>query len=162
MVQIHKWKIQADWSHIVLATMMTAVSVWYFLDARDASSSTYNLIMIAPCVATIVFLYLVTLVLEIRVHSLDADHLPQEQSLRGLLEPASIRNAAMMTLLVVYVLLLEPLGFEIASFLFIALSLLLQGERRIERVVIFSALFSAFATWTISSLSLTPIPTSFM
>jgi len=161
-MRIHKWKIQADWGHMLLASSIAVASIWYYFDALAASSSLYNLIMIAPCVIAIVILYLVTLVLEVRIYSVDSEHATQEQSLRGLLQPAAIRNAAMMVLLVGYVLVLEPFGFEIASFLFIGLSLLLQGERRFGRVIIFSMLFSAFATWAISTLSLAPIPTTFL
>jgi len=161
-MQVYKWKIEADWGHIMLATAMAAVSVWYFLDARDASQSIYNLILIVPCAAAIVALYIVTLILEIRIYAANSQHAVQEQSLKNLLQPAAIRNASMMVLLILYVLMMEPLGFEIASFLFIGLSLLLQGEQRFGRVIIFSILFSALATWLISTLSFTPIPTSLM
>jgi len=162
MMQIYKWKIEADWGHILLASAIAAASIWYFLDARNASGSIYNLIMIAPCAGTIVALYLATLVLEVRVHSHDIGQEPQTQSLRDLLQPASIRNGAMMMLLILYVLTLEPLGFELSSFLFLGLSLLLQGERRFGRIILFSLLFSAFATWLISTLSFTSIPTTFL
>jgi len=161
-MQIYKWKIEADWGHIMLATAMAAVSVWYFLDARDASQSIYNLILVAPCAAAIVTLYLATLLLEVRIYAANSSHASQEQSLKKLLQPVAIRNASMMVLLILYVLVMEPLGFEIASFLFIGLSLLLQGEQRFGRVLIFSILFSAFATWLISTLSFTPIPTTLM
>jgi len=118
--------------------------------------------MIAPCVAAIVVLYLITLVLEIRVQPADAEPESQAQSLHGLFEAASFRNAAMMVLLIIYVLVLEPFGFEIATFLFVGLSLLLQGEARFALVAAFSIGFSVFATWLISTLSLAPIPTTFM
>jgi len=146
-MQNRKWNIEAEWGHILLATLLATASLWYFFDARSASQSLYNLIMIGPCVTAIVILYVVTLT--------DADNTTQEQSLRDLLEPSSIRNAAMMVLLVVYVLVLNPFGFEIASFLFIGSSLILQG-------VAFSIIFSAFATWLIKLLSLAPIPTMLM
>jgi len=161
-MQISNWKIHADWGHILLTTLLATASVWYFFDARSASSSVYNLIMIAPCVAAIVVLYLITLVLEIRIQTADSKSQEQVQSLRGLFEAASVRNAAMMALLIVYVLVLEPLGFEIATFFFVGLSLLLQGETRFARLAVFSALFSIFATWLVSTLSLAPIPTTFM
>jgi len=161
-MQISNWKIHADWGHILLATLLTGASVWYFFDARSASGSVYNLIMIAPCVAAIVALYLITLVLEIRVQTVDSEPQAQVQSLGELFKPASVRNAAMMVLLIIYVLVLEPIGFEIATFFFVGLSLLLQGETRFARVAAFSVLFSAFATWLVSSLSLAPIPTTFM
>jgi len=161
-MQIHKWNIQADWGHILLATFIAVTSLWYFFDARSASQSLYNLIMIGPCVAAIVILYIVTLIMEVRINPIDAKNTAQELSLRDLLEPSSVRNAAMMVLLVVYVLVLTPLGFEIASFLFIGLSLIFQGEYRMGRILIFSIIFSAFATWLIKLLSLAPIPTTLM
>lgn len=161
-MQINNWKIQTDWGHLLLVTLLTGASIWYFFDARSASGSVYNLIMIAPCVAAIAVLYLITLVMEIRVHVDDSEHSEKAQSLRGLLEASSVRNVAMMTLLIVYVLVLELLGFEIATFFFIGLSLLLQGETRFAHVAAFSILFSIFATWLVSTLSLAPIPTTFM
>jgi len=118
--------------------------------------------MIGPCVAAIIILYVVTLIMEIRVYPIDGKSTEQELSLRDLLEPSSIRNTAMMVLLVIYVLALNPLGFEIASFLFIGLSLILQGEQRLGRILIFSIIFSAFATWLVTILSLSPIPTTLM
>jgi len=161
-VRIHNWQIQADWGHILMVTVIAAVSVWYFFDARQASHSIYNLIMIVPCVIAILVLYLATLVLEVRIHHIDENHSGGEQSLRGLLQPVAVRNGAMMVLLIVYIVLLEPLGFEIATFFFVGLSLLLQGERHYLRVLIFSLLFSFFATWMVSLLSLAPIPTTFI
>jgi len=161
-MQLHKWNIQADWGHILLATLIAATSLWYFFDARSASQSLYNLIMIGPCVATIVILYIITLIMEIRVRPIEAHSADQGRSLRDLFEPTSVRNSAMMVLLVVYVLVLNPFGFEIASFLFIGLSLILQGEYRFGRILSFSILFSAFATWLITVLSLAPIPTTLM
>jgi len=161
-MHLYKWKIQADWGHILLATLIAASSLWYFFDARSASQSIYNLIMIGPCVAAISILYIITLLMEIQVHPIGVDDTPQELSLRNLLEPTSIRNAAMMVLLVTYVLVLNPFGFEIASFLFIGLSLIIQGEIRFGRLLVFSVIFSAFATWLITILSLAPIPTTLM
>lgn len=161
-MQIYKWRLQADWGHISLATLLVVASIWYFFDAKNVSDSIYNIILIAPCVAAITILYLITLMLEVRVHSVDNNDIQSGKTLRDFLRPETIRNAGMMVLLVVYILVLTPLGFEIASFLFIALSLLLQGEFRFGRILIFSALFSAFATWLIKLLSLAPIPTAFM
>jgi len=161
-MQIHKWNIQANWGHILLATFIAGTCLWYFFDARSASQSLYNMIMIGPCVAVIMILYIMTLIMEIRVHAFDVESAVQEKTLRNLLEPSSIRTAAMMVLLVVYVLVLNPFGFEIASFLFIGLSLILQGENRFGRILIFSIIFSAFATWLIKLLSLAPIPTTLM
>jgi len=106
-MQINNWKIQTDWGHLLLVTLLAGASIWYFFDARNASGSVYNLIMIAPCVAAIAVLYLITLVMEIRVHVDDSEHSEKAQSLRGLLEASSVRNVAMMTLLIVYVLVLE-------------------------------------------------------
>jgi len=108
------------------------------------------------------YFYIMTLIMEIRVHAFDVESAVQEKTLLNLLEPSSIRTAAMMVLLVVYVLVLNPFGFEIASFLFIGLSLILQGENRFGRILIFSIIFSAFATWLIKLLSLAPIPTTLM
>ncbi len=161
-MQIFKWRLQADWGHILLTTLMLIASIWYFFDAKSVSPSIYNIILIAPCVAAIAVLYLITLMLEVQVHSVDDGDRHNGKSLRDFLQPETVRNAGMMVLLVVYVLVLTPLGFEIASFFFIALSLLLQGEFRFGRVLIFSVVFSGFATWLIKLLSLSPIPTAFM
>jgi len=87
--------------------------------------------------------------MEIRVHVDDSEHSEKTQSLRGLLKASSVRNGAMMALLIVYVLVLESLGFEIATFFFVGLSLLLQGETRFAHVAAFSIVFSVFATWLV-------------
>jgi len=159
-MRIHKWKIQADWGHILFATILLIASVWYFFDARQASNSPYNLIMIAPCVAAIVVLYIITLVLEIRISDFASTSVSQERIVRDWLDPASVRNVLMMVLLILYVLTLEKLGFEIATFFFISLSLIMQGERRYVRVLVFAILFSGITTWLLTSLSVTPIPTT--
>jgi len=158
-MRIHKWKVQADWGHLLFATIILIASVWYFFDARQASNSPYNLIMIAPCVAAIVVVYIITLVLEIRISHIDSAPASPERVVMDWLDPASVRNVTMMALLILYVLTLEHLGFEIATFFFISLSLIMQGERRYVRVVIFAILFSTITTWLLTSLSLSPIPT---
>jgi len=99
-MRIHKWKLQADWGHILFATILLVASIWYFFDARGASNSPYNLIMIAPCVAAIVVLYIITLVLEIRISDFDSATASPERVVREWLDPASVRNVAMMVLLI--------------------------------------------------------------
>jgi len=111
-VQIYKWRLQADWGHILLTTLMALASIWYFFDAKSVSESVYNIILIAPCVAAITILYLITLMLEIRVHNIDHGDTQSGGTLRDFLKPETIRNAGMMVLLVVYVLAQHLLGLR--------------------------------------------------
>jgi len=161
-MRVGHWKIQAEWGHLILATTLALVSLWYVFDAGQASDSRYNLILIGPCVAAVVGLYILTLLMDVEFRKIDGDAEGWDWRLDRLFESETIRSVMLFLLLLAYILVLEPLGFEVATFLFIGLCLLLQGERRVVRVIGFSGLYAAVVTWAVSFVSLAPIPTSFM
>jgi hypothetical protein len=159
MMRIGNWRITADWGHLVFITFVVGFVVWYLISAINISGELYNLILITPCAIAIVVLYGVLLVEEVSITGCDkyTDESTDETTLSLTVE--HLRIAAVMALVSAYVACIEWLGFEIASFLFIYLTLLVLGERRFVRIAIFASIFSLFTTWAVVAAATFAIPT---
>lgn len=156
-MRIGNWQISADWGHLTFLTLVVGFATWYLISAVNISGELYNLILIAPCTIAIIVLYGIILFEEISITYTDKDsgNPPSEPALT----PEHLRIAAVMVLVSAYIACLEWLGFEIASFLYIYLTLLALGERKFLRIAIFASIFSLLTTWAVVSAATFPIPT---
>lgn len=121
-----------DYGDFLVLMALACFTLWYLWDAYSVSSSTQNLLLILP-------LSLVVLVIVALEFGLRLKH-------RTLFRPSEEDEPLHQTLPVVglfaaYVLSLETLGFDIATVAFIALFLVLKGERNVWLVTGFSTAF---------------------
>lgn len=161
MIRLGKTTIRANWGALAFATLILAVSLWYYLSAQAVSDKYYNLILITPCVAAITLLYIATLLAEVKVARADTDIASENKVEFPFPKMTSneLRILSNMVLVCVYVAVLESIGFDIASFVFIGLNLLLLGERRFLHIIVFALLFSGLSTWAVVAVSSFTIPT---
>lgn len=161
MIRIGSLSITVNLGSLAFATLIMAVSLWYYFSARVVSAEFHNLILIAPCVAAITILYIGTLVSEVSIHRLDAqDSVPETSNhFFRRLSTSELRIVATMVLVGLYISVVETIGFDVASFLFIGLNLILLGERRFFRLTLFSLIFSGLTSWGLVNLATFPIPT---
>jgi hypothetical protein len=139
-MQKKRAEAQPKWGHIGLLAAIAGWLIWYALDALSASSRFDNLLLIVPASIVGVGLVIALLVQEFwapRTSNVaKADPSPDE--------PADdLRTSlTLMLLLAGYVGTMSWIGLDIATFLFIGLSLFALDERRILTIVGFSGAFT--------------------
>ena len=143
----------------LVALGIAAVSLAYLGDAVRASTRLHNLILLVPLVGFAVVMATGIVIAHLR-HGPDAkvDHAGDELP-EGPEPLPSASIAAMMAALVLYAFTASTVGFDVASAVFIAFCLYVQGERRWWFLVLFSVLFSAAITWSLANIAGAAVPT---
>ena len=142
-----------DWGHLALLSLICGVVVAYLLDARGTSLKINNLLLVEP--AAIIALILAAIVLPqcFRREVADADAQAPKESWLQLGKVAALAAA-----FGAFALSLETVGFDIATFLFVALGLYICGERKLWVIGLFSAVFTAAVVYGYQLLVPYPFP----
>lgn len=143
-----------DWGHLALLLVICGVVAAYLLDARATSLKINNLLLVEP--AAILALILTAIVLPqcFRRTSEDGDVLaPPVENLRNLAKVAALAAA-----FGAFALSLETIGFDAATFLFVALGLYICGERKLWLIALFSAVFTLVIVYGYQMLVPYPFP----
>ena len=142
-----------DWGHLALLTVIVVVVVAYLLDARATSLNTNNLLLVQP--AAILALILAAIVLPQCIRR-DADRQGATDRRAALRQVG--RVAALACAFGAFVLSLETVGFDLATFLFVALGLYICGERTLWLIGVFSAVFTVAIVYGYQMLVPYPFP----
>lgn len=140
-----------DWGHFALLVAICAVVGAYLYDARATSLKLNNLLLLEP--AAILALVLAAIVLPQCFRRAHADPQPSTESWREL-----GKVAAMTAAFGAFALSLETVGFDVATFLFVALGVYICGERRLWVIAVFSAVFTAVVVYGYQTLVPYPFP----
>ncbi len=155
-----------DWEHVGFLTALLAFIIWYLCDATLASPTFSNLILVAPVGALAILCGLYIGAVEILGHrnaaapaaAATADTAAGASHSR--FRAGSVGTTMLlMAFFALFVAAMPYLGFDVATFAFIAATLWLLGERR--PLFIVSLAFGVAATISIAALALLtfPIPT---
>ncbi|WP_447555402.1 tripartite tricarboxylate transporter TctB family protein [Vreelandella sp. EE22] len=132
-----------DYGDLLVLMALACFTLWYLMDAISVSSRVQNLLLILPLSLLVLAIIALELVLRIKHRTL----------LRASEEEEPLhRTLPVVGLFAVYVLSLETLGFDLATVLFIALFLVLKGERKWWMVVGFSAAFGLGTAYFFSQM----------
>ncbi|WP_010628201.1 tripartite tricarboxylate transporter TctB family protein [Halomonas sp. KM-1] len=110
-----------DYGDLLVLMALAGFTLWYLMDAIRVSSAIQNLLLILPL--SLVVLAIVLLEVGIRLKQGTLLTRPDDGG-----EPLH-RTLPVVGLFAAYVISLETLGFDVATVLFVALFLLLKGER---------------------------------
>jgi hypothetical protein len=147
------------WGHLALLGVMTVVVIGYLLDARATSLKINNLLLVQP--AAILALILVALILPQVFPKLPAADVPdKEDNRRARVEVA--RVGLLAAAFGLFVFSLEAVGFDVATFCFVAIGLYVCGERRLWVVGVYSAVFTALVVYGYQQLVPYPFPMTFL
>jgi hypothetical protein len=131
-----------DWGHLAVLALICGVIVAYLLDARATSLKINNLALVEP--ASIIALILAAMVLPqcFKRRSEEgegADEAPApKETWRDLGNVAALAAA-----FGAFTMLMETVGFDVATFVFLALGVYICGERKLWVIALFSAIFTA-------------------
>lgn len=150
-----------DWGHLAFLAFISFIVVAYLIDARAVSLKVNNLLLVEP--AAIIALVLVACVLPQCFRRRSADTEGTDEKVEALDERAKVRReltrvGALAALLGIFSFFLEEIGFDIATFLFVAIGLAICGERRPLVIGLYSAGFTLFVVYGYSTLVPYPFP----
>lgn len=153
-------KARFNFPELGLASFFLILACWYFLDAYRASSSTENMLLILPAAAVVIGLCLWIIITILyndsrssSAQSLDEEKKPSEKSEK---KPVSVLGA--MFILACFVLSMDWIGFDVATFLFMSALMFLQGERRFIWLGGFSLIFAVLVSLFFEYMIPYPMP----
>lgn len=146
-----------DWGHLALIAVIGVIVVSYLVDARATSLKLNNLLLVQP--AAILALVFIALILPQTITKLPPDDVPDARRRReNLVE--FLRVGLLAGVFGIFVFSLERVGFDVATFAFVAVGLWICGERRLWLVLVYSLVFTALVILGYQQLVPYPFPTS--
>ncbi|MBI3044417.1 MAG: tripartite tricarboxylate transporter TctB family protein [Betaproteobacteria bacterium] len=154
-MKVGSYRVRVEGGHLAFVGAIAAFCVWYWLDARAASTNVQNLLLIQPAA----FLAL-ALCVAIAAGTVKADRPDASAEPPGAAPSARDgRGLVVAGLLVLYVAVLLYIGFEVATFAFLAGSMYALGERRPVFLVVFSGAFAGAMSYAFKFMLSVPVPT---
>lgn len=123
--QLGKTIERIDWGHFFVLNSIALYCGWYFFDTYTTSTSINNLIFILPATLVAFALYLIILP-SVLVQNTE-DQGGRTEILKKL--KANAMPALLVVAFALFVSSIERIGFDIGSYLFILLGLIICGER---------------------------------
>jgi len=131
---------QIPYAQLGLPVLFLVVTCWYLIDSYKASATTENLLLILPAGIVVLGLSLWILTTTLRA---SAKAEPEEViEVTEKKEEKEVSVIGAMIILAGYILTMDWIGFDAATFLFIGSLMFLQGERRIAWLGGFSLIFA--------------------
>lgn len=149
-MRIGSYVVRAEPLHVAALVGFAGFVIWYALDAWRASPHVENTILIVP--TSIIALLLIVAILPQAVRFEKATAPTTEEASPSKPAPWSERHRAelsavgQMILLGGFVFLIPVMGFDIATFVFVAASMFVMGERRWPLLLLYPALFALALT----------------
>lgn len=134
---------------LILLVLIFGFVLWYLYDAYSASSRTENLILIAPIATIVMILCVVEFVRNFKDNNVG--------------EKEEVKKAIMGIIVFgAYIMSLEYLGFDVGTALFLAIYLILNGERKWHIIIIYSLLFAFLVSAFFAYMLPYPMPMSIL
>lgn len=144
-----------DRGHVTLIVVMMAVVGHYLWDTVSASQSAINLLLV-PLVSLITL----ALLLSLLARALLGHGPPVAVAEPTGADPTPTwHTPAYLAIFALYVSLLVPLGFDVATCAFVAAALILKGERRVAMLLGYPLGFAILCTWAFKLMIPYPLPT---
>lgn len=155
-------KARFNFPELGLASFFLVLACWYLLDAYRASSSSENMLLILPAAAVVIglCLWIIGTTLYSDFHRISAQSLAKEEKTSekksSEKKPVSVLGA--MFILTCFVLSMDWIGFDLATFLFMVALMFLQGERRLFWLGGFSLSFAILVSLFFEYMIPYPMP----
>ncbi len=144
-------------AELSLAGFFLFISCWYLIDAYRASARIENLLLILPA-ATVVILLCLWIIGSLLFHTLKKTEVYRAKCAEQPAEKKKVSVFGAMCILAVYILVMDWVGFDVATFLFMVALMFLQGERRIVWLGGFSLLFAVLVSLFFEYMIPYPMP----
>lgn len=159
---------KVDYGHLVFATLIAGITLWYLLDARSVSTDLNNILLVQPVAIFAILMYLLIIPQCFR----RADAEPEEPKAEEVDDPLApklpterrqvIRMALLGVALGALVFLMNVIGFDVAIFFFSMAAMAICGERRPHYLLIFAAAVTLVTIYGFRSLMPYPMLTTIL
>jgi hypothetical protein len=137
-----------DWGHLIFLTIIGGAILWYLLDAISVSLNIHNLLLVGPisvlalCLCLVIVPQCFRRAGEVELGS----SAPDMHGGASALHSSNVRNllpiGGLVLALGLCVSLLDVIGFDVATWLFVLAVMLICGERRPLPLVLYPLLVS--------------------
>ncbi|MEH6724903.1 MAG: tripartite tricarboxylate transporter TctB family protein [Hyphomicrobiales bacterium] len=148
-----------EWGHLILICAMAAIMIGYLIDTRSVSLKLNNLMLVQP--AALFGLVLIALILPQIFPKVSEDDVP-DAALRREKKIEVARVALLTAAFGVFVFSLETFGFDVATFVFVAIALYICGERKYWLIGTYSLIFTIVVVLGYQQLVPYPFPMTFL
>lgn len=149
-------KNHINFPEIGLVSFFLLVSGWYLIDAYEASSSTENLLLILP-VATVVIVLCLWILSRVFFQTPRKKTKTKTEE-HSKIEKKKVSVLGAMIILAAFILSMNWVGFDLATFVFLAALMFLQGERRPIWLVGFSLVYAILVSLFFEIMIPYPMP----
>ena len=147
--------------HLHLLAGFGIFAAWYGFDAFAAQSKVQNMLLIAPAATVVVILVVLILLKEIRSIARGTDAVVSDEPPGETFQQRHGTLCASIGM-VVYVIAMPFIGFDVATVVFIAVSMVLQGARNWIAILFFSLFVGLLPVWSLENVLSVPVPTFFL
>jgi hypothetical protein len=154
-------RLRVEWGHLALVAGIAAFCGWYWFDARSASSNVQNLLLIQPAAILALALCAAIAYGAVTVERDGPAVAPPESAATAApaVRKREWRGVLVAGLLGVHVVAIIPLGFDVATFAFLAAAMYLLGERRPVFLLGYSAVLAVALSYGFKVMLSVPVPT---
>ena len=149
--------IALDWGHFIVLNSIMGFCIWYFFDAYSNSKSISNMIFIAPATVVVSFLYL--LILPSLILKKEA---AKSKPIKEIVYQRIIIPSFLVLAFAIFISSIERIGIDIASYLFLSVSLYICGERNWIILLILPPVTSIALVLSFRSMIPYPLPTALL
>lgn len=149
--------IRSKFPELALSSFFLVLSCWYLSDTYRASSSTENLLLIFPAALVVIVLCL-WIIGRILFDVFRARIAQEEGKTEEKKEKKQVSVFGAMCILAGFVLSMDWIGFDAATFLFMIALMFLQGERRPLWLTCFPAVFAVLVSLFFEYMIPYPMP----
>lgn len=161
-MRIRGREYQIDWVHLSFITLVAAGVLWYLFDARSVSLSVNNLLLVQPLAIFALVMYaLIVPQCFRRTDAIEQEKAPIADPLQPQLpEGRALARVALLGLaLGAFVFSLNPLGFDLAIWLFALITMAICGERRPIPLIVYPIAVALVSVYGFRMLIHYPMPT---
>lgn len=150
-------KARFNFPELGLASFFLVLGCWYLFDAYQASPSSENMLLILPAAVVVICLSLWIIGSTLyKTPLIDTVEPQSEKETSPEKKPVSVLSA--MCILAGFVLSMDWIGFDVATFLFMVALMFLQGERRLVWLGGFSLIFAVLTSLFFEYMIPYPMP----
>ena len=159
---------RVDWGHLIVATTIAVLCLAYLLDTRRTSLDIQNLLLVQPLALFALLMYLLILPqcfkpeVEVEEEPVPPPQQPLGNDAAQLGRSDVLRVGGLAAALGIFVISLNTIGFDVAIWVFSAVTMFICGERRPLPLLIYPTALAVLLVYGFRALMPYPMVTTIL